>query len=134
MIRYTLRCASEHHFESWFQSAAAFDALSEADQLTCPDCGDRRIAKAVMAPRVATERTPPRPRPTPAQIAAFRKAIEANSEDVGHRFAAHARAMHLGDEPDRAIRGQATAEEARSLLEDGIAILPLPGVPKSRAN
>lgn len=133
MIRYTLRCAADHHFESWFQSAAAFDALSEAAQLACPDCGDRRIGKAVMAPRVATDHAP-HPRPTPAQIAAFRKVIEANSEDVGRRFAARARAMHLGDEPDRPIRGQATADEARSLLEDGIAILPLPGVPKSQAN
>ena len=87
-----------------------------------------------MAPRVATDRAPTGSRPTPAQIAAFRQRIESSSEDVGRRFAVHARAMHLGDEPDRAIRGQATAEEARSLLEDGIAILPLPGIPKSQAN
>lgn len=131
MIRYTLRCPSDHQFDSWFQSAAAYDALSEAAQLACPDCGDRRIQKAVMAPRVATDRATGRSRPSPAQIAAFRKMIEAGSEDVGRRFAVHARAMHLGDEPNRAIRGQATAEEARSLLEDGIAILPLPGIPKT---
>lgn len=131
MIRYTLRCPSDHQFDSWFHSAAAYDALSEAAQLACPDCGDRRIQKAVMAPRVATGRAPGRSRPTPMQIAAFRKMIEASSEDVGRRFAVHARAMHLGDETNRAIRGQATAEEARSLLEDGIAILPLPGVPKT---
>jgi hypothetical protein len=37
-----------------------------------------------------------------------------------------ARAIHLGEEPERAIRGRASLAEAKSLLEDGVGVLPLP--------
>jgi hypothetical protein len=51
--------------------------------------------------------------------------IVASTEDVGGRFAEEARRMHHGEVQERAIRGQATAEEAVELLEEGIAVLPL---------
>ena len=57
-----------------------------------------------------------------------RKIVE-NTDDVGRRFPEEARRMHDGDIPHREIRGQATIDEARSLLEDGIMILPLPELP-----
>lgn len=127
MIRYSLHCSRGHTFEAWFQSAAAFDTQRASDQLDCPECGDREVSKSVMAPRVVSGRDRSAAGPTAGQVAAFRKAVEAGTEDVGPRFASRARAMHLGDEPRRAIRGEATAQEARSLIEDGISIFPLPG-------
>ena len=56
----------------------------------------------------------------------MRREIEANTDDVGGRFPEVARAIHLGDEPERAIRGRASLEEARSLAEDGVGVFPLP--------
>ena len=57
MIRYALKCADDHGFESWFQSADAFDALNESGMVTCPGCGSAQISKAVMAPRVRPARS-----------------------------------------------------------------------------
>ena len=56
MIRYSLRCAGAHDFESWFQSATAYDALAGRGMVTCPECGSAEVEKALMAPRVSTER------------------------------------------------------------------------------
>ncbi|MDG0803852.1 DUF1178 family protein, partial [Pectobacterium polaris] len=52
--------------------------------------------------------------------------IMARTEDVGARFADEARRMHYGETQERAIRGQATREETRELLDEGIDVLPLP--------
>ncbi|MCO4095216.1 MAG: DUF1178 family protein [Acidovorax sp.] len=52
--------------------------------------------------------------------------IAKNTEDVGDAFAQEARRIHHGEAPERGIRGQATAEEAMELLEEGVAVMPLP--------
>jgi len=145
MIRYALACGGGHEFESWFQSAASYDTLVAARQLSCPSCGDTDIAKSLMAPGVSQLRggTVPdqeeRPLSKPrtdgeAAVAELRKAVELNSDYVGLRFAAEARAMHEGEIPMRAIYGEARIEEAKKLMEDGVPVAPLPFRPRSRAN
>jgi len=144
MIRYTLRCARDHRFDSWFQSAGAYDALAERGLVTCAVCGGTEVSKAMMAPRVAgTEEpvpTPPaRPLSGPAHPAeqmlrALREHLATSSTYVGGRFAEEARAMHLGDADARPIHGEAGLEEARALIEDGVPILPLPFLPPGKAN
>jgi hypothetical protein len=49
-----------------------------------------------------------------------------NTEDVGERFAEEARRIHYKEAPERGIRGQASAEEARELAQEGIDVLALP--------
>jgi hypothetical protein len=64
--------------------------------------------------------------------AAWMKAVRhvmANTEDVGERFAQEARRIHYGESEERGIRGHASPEQTRELLEEGIGVLPLP-VPK----
>lgn len=150
MIRFTLRCAEGHGFESWFASGDAFARLKQAGQVVCPDCGSSRVEKALMTPRVRpsrkasgmTEDANPvavaaTPEPDPEIAEAIRKLkehVETNSEDMGDRFAAEARAMHLGDVDARSIHGQATREEARELIEDGVPVLPLPFIPTRKTN
>jgi len=139
MIRYALRCASAHDFESWFASAAAFDTLCEAGHVACPVCGSAEVRKALMAPGVSAAAPEPRQRlgpTTPAEhvLARMRAEIEKRSENVGRRFAAEARSIHLGEAPERAIHGQARPEEARSLIEDGIEVVPLPFPTPDKAN
>lgn len=56
-----------------------------------------------------------------AQTAALEK-----STWVGSSFAEKSRAMHYGEQKAEAIHGQATLEEAKSLLEEGITVAPLP--------
>ncbi len=137
MIRYALKCDDGHAFFSWFQSADAFDTLERTGHLACPDCGSDAVAKAVMAPQVATARAPALAEPeTPAQaaLANLRREIESKSDYVGRRFATEARAMHDGDSPRRSIWGEARLDEARALVEDGVPVAPLPFVPKARTN
>ena len=56
--------------------------------------------------------------------------VMANTEDVGERFADEARRIHYGETEERGIRGQASPEETRALLEEGIGVMPLP-IPKA---
>lgn len=139
-------------FESWFQSASAFDDLRARGLTSCVTCGDTQIDKALMAPRVRTD-APAAPSealtetvsadaPAPAMqvspveqaIAKMRAHVEAHSDYVGKDFAKTAREMHDGTTDQRAIFGEANGAEARALIEDGIPILPLPFGPKTKAN
>jgi hypothetical protein len=52
--------------------------------------------------------------------------------DVGSRFPEEARRIHDSETPEQPIRGQATAEEAKALLDEGIGILPIPTLPDER--
>lgn len=152
MIQYTLKCSKDHRFDSWFQSAAAFDKLKGAGMVSCAICGNTAIEKAIMAPRVRPARSasvaPPQeaettaPTPTlsapasPAEqaVADLKKHVEENSDYVGESFAKEARAMHDGDAPERAIYGEAKLEEAKALIEDGIPVTPLPFRPGRKSN
>lgn len=141
MIQFSLKCPEDHRFDSWFQSAEAFDKLHAAGMVTCAVCGATGVQKAPMAPRVASTRDAPADRPlsqprSPAEqaVAELRRKIEAGSEDVGRDFAREARAIHEGAAPERAIRGEARMEEARKLLEDGVPVVPLPFMNSRKSN
>jgi hypothetical protein len=143
MIRFSLVCDNGHDFESWFASNDSYDFQVENNLVACPHCNVVKISKAVMAPAVA------RCKPAPARQnvaligqgqAELRKMarelhskILAATVDVGAEFPAEARKIHDGDAPERAIRGQASLEEARALLDDGVSILPMPTLPDERS-
>ena len=137
MIKYALGCAAGHTFDSWFPDSAAYEKQRKRGFVVCPECGSTRVDKAIMAPavvggeRAAVEAGPEivvddRHRRAREFFLRMRREIEANTDDVGAKFPQVARAIHLGEEPERAIRGRASLDEAKSLLEDGIGVLPLP--------
>ncbi|WP_298857807.1 DUF1178 family protein [uncultured Sulfitobacter sp.] len=134
MIRYALRCRDGHAFESWFQSAQAFDALVKARHVTCAACGSADVSKALMAPRlvgkteVATEPKAESEREVDADvaIAQMRKQVEGNATYVGGKFTQTAREMHEGTSPETSIYGEASLAEAKALIEDGVPVVPLP--------
>lgn len=141
MIRYELTCDKDHSFDSWFQSAAAFDRLLAADLVACALCGSTRVQKALMAPAVAATSVaaPPSDLHSPSSrleeaVAAMRAHVEKNSEYVGMRFVSEARAIHDGDAPERAIYGEARLDEAKKLIEEGVPVAPLPFMPVRRTN
>jgi hypothetical protein len=144
-----LQCQHAHSFEGWFASEDDFQSQLARGLVECPLCANKAIQKMPSAPRLnlsgsrelAVTQEPKNLEPkqelvcAPAQDqrtqmqAAYLKAMRhmmANTEDVGERFASEARSMHHGETPERAIRGQATREETQELLEEGIAVLPLP--------
>lgn len=56
-----------------------------------------------------------------------------SSDYVGPRFAEEARRMHEESEPPkRGIHGEASPDEVKALLEDGIDVLPIPVLPDDK--
>lgn len=142
MIRYSLTCEHGHDFESWFKDSAAYDQLSELGQITCSICGIPDVRKTVMAPAIggtgkgdATPVDGPEPlskpaNPAEAMIAQMRDHLQKNSDYVGKEFAQEARRIHDGESDQRSIWGEATAEDAKSLHDDGVPVAPLPFMPR----
>jgi hypothetical protein len=145
MIKYALSCDKAHSFESWFPNSESYDVQARRGLIACPECGSARVSKAIMAPAiVGGEKRRKREEAPAAPVALLderqqrlreiarqlRQEIIANSDDFGAKFPEEARAIHDGDAPARSIRGQATAEEARALIEDGVGVLPLPFLPE----
>ena len=131
MIVFDLRCGAGHVFEGWFGSTADFDDQQGRGLVSCPICGDDGVEKAPMAPRLAGKAHKETPSPEKmkamlAEMAAMQKKILETSDYVGERFPDEARAIHLGETDARAIHGKATPADARSLIEDGINVSPLP--------
>ena len=142
MILFDLKCGGGHVFEAWFKSSAAYDEQRDGRLIACPICNDTDVAKALMAPNVAAKgnrATPPTPAALKAAIAALASAQAEAIKDstwVGTAFADTARAMHSGEKPTSAIHGQATREEAKALVEEGVPVAPLlvPVVPPEALN
>ena len=146
-----LHCGGGHTFEGWFGSEEDFQSQLGRGLVECPLCGDHQITKMLSAPRLnlgharadakplaeletrpaasATQGAPVGPAElAPMRSAWWQAAREAirNAEDVGSRFAEEARRIHHGEAEDRGIRGQASGEEVRQLVEEGVPILALP--------
>jgi hypothetical protein len=137
MIRFALSCDQGHGFDAWFSSGASYDEQAEAGVITCPDCGSDRIEKAPMAPAVlrgnrSEPGEPKEGRKTYAVIEGLREHLKANADDVGKAFPEEARKIHYGEAEARSIYGEASPEEARALHDEGIAVLPLPPLPKKQ--
>jgi hypothetical protein len=140
MIIFDLRCEPQGHvFEAWFGSTADYESQRARGLVACPICGSGEVAKAPMAPAVPAKGTselfsgdPERVKAMLAAAAAVQKQMLEGSEAVGDRFAAEARAIHLGESERRVIHGRATRAEAESLVDDGVPVAPLPfPVPES---
>lgn len=141
-----LQCSASHVFEGWFGSEDDFRSQLERGLVECPVCGDTHVTKKLSAPRLnlgASEPAAPAAAPPRQEVVAAAPAAElqaaylrmvrevlAKTEDVGERFVEEARRMHYGETQERGIRGQASPDETKALLEEGIPVLPLP-IPKA---
>lgn len=149
-----LQCLHGHVFEGWFSSEDDFQQQMATRMIACPTCGETAVAKMPSAPRLnlsgagaapasasapsmGVERgtgpaEPVAALPPAALQAAWMHMVRrvlANTEDVGQRFAEEARRMHYGEAEERGIRGRATRAETEELMDEGIAVMPLPMPP-----
>jgi hypothetical protein len=155
MIHYQLRCSQSHEFDGWFKDSAAFEKQARRGLVECPECGDTKVERALMAPalpkkgRAAPPEEPASPSspgtpvaapkatagPMPAQVFAMlqrmRSEVEKNCDYVGGQFAEEARKIHRGESEKRGIYGEATPEQAEALAEDGIEVSQIPWVPRA---
>jgi len=142
VIHYALHCkACGEAFEAWFGSSGVYEAQREKRQVRCTACNSSRVEKQIMAPAVKGTRKKDAA-PDPEQMfAAFaekaRKHVADNFDYVGDNFAEEARSMFYGEQVERPIWGETTAEERESLKEEGVPADPLPAaftppVPKAK--
>jgi hypothetical protein len=161
MIRYSLVCERKHGFEIWFKNSADYDKQAKRDLVTCPECGSTKVEKALMAPALgrggkksahppmaeaapATEAPVPVENKTPvamlspheqefrAKLKELRDHLTKNADNVGAKFPEEARKMHYGESEHRSIYGEASPQEAKELLEEGVELHPLPVLPEER--
>ena len=130
MIVYNLRCKNSHEFEGWFKDSAAFDSQAKSGKVACPFCDSRKVDKAIMAPAVAGAKksavAPADAKKIRQFMTGLRKYVQENADYVGPKFAEEARKIHYGEVEDRHIYGEATYEEAKELVEEGVDVAPLP--------
>jgi hypothetical protein len=127
MIKYALICGADHTFEGWFGSSADYEAQHAQGLLGCPVCGATDVRKAIMAPRVVTsEHRVAAADEQKARILAARAHIAQTFTYVGDGFADEVRAMHTGEAEERPVYGEVSLADAKALLDDGVAIAPLP--------
>ena len=155
MIRYSLRCDKGHAFESWFQSSATYDSQRKRKLVDCPHCGSTKVDKAIMAPKIGRSGKRAEPDAVPAaqavatdtttqplmmaqerelraKLRELRDHVTKNADNVGDKFPNEARKMHYGDIEHRPIYGEASPQEARAMIEEGIEVSPLPALPEDR--
>jgi len=127
MIRYALTCDAGHEFEAWFGDSHDFDDQSARGLVECPLCDSRAVRKQIMAPAVSPARRRPERREMMMEaMGALRAHVEDNFDYVGPEFAAEARRIHAGEAEQRGVYGEASPDEVRSLVEDGVPVAPLP--------
>jgi hypothetical protein len=144
---FDLQCSAHHSFEGWFGSEADFVDQLARQLVQCPVCGDAQIEKLLSAPRLnlgraqlpqtesADSAVPAATSVNDVALAAphtevtqallrMAKAMLEQTQDVGSQFAEEARKIHYGESEARAIRGQATPQQTRDLLEEGVQVIP----------
>jgi hypothetical protein len=136
MILFDLRCAKGHVFEAWFRDNASYDKQAKAGVVACPACGNRKIEKAPMAPRIGKGSEATRQQMAAEltemkkQLQELRAKVEDNCDYVGGNFAEEARRIHHGEIAHRDIYGEATDEEAQELADEGIEFARIPWLPR----
>ena len=131
MIVLNLKCDADHAFEGWFASSEAFEDQSVRLLVSCPVCSSHSIQRLPSGPRVMRSTTRVEEdcqavlSPSAQAMQAYARMV-AESENVAERFPDEARRIHYGEAPERSIRGKASLEDTRALIEEGIMVLPLP--------
>ena len=144
MIHYDLICEQGHAFDAWFRDSAAYDEQAGRGLVSCTQCGSAKVEKQLMAPgipvksnrksdvpaKVVSAPVDPRLAMMVQMVREMRRHVEENSEYVGGNFAEEARKIHYEEAEKRGIFGEATADEARELIEEGIDVHALPRLPE----
>jgi len=132
MILYRLRCSKGHEFESWFKDSKTYERQEKKSLIGCAVCGDAKVARALMAPRLgkgskkpdvempaAAAAPAPAPSPEQQQMAAMAKHMPKELREAYLAVAPHPenlqsffdkcvqRMRSFKDIPEDAIRGVA---------------------------
>lgn len=143
MIHYDLVCVHGHKFDGWFSTSAAYDEQRHSNEVHCPTCGTAEVDKQLMTPgipRKANSKTSSRQLVSGAgdpkmkmlvdKLRELRQHVERHADYVGDHFADEARRIHYKEAEERGIYGEATPDDAKALIDEGIEVQPLPLLPE----
>ena len=138
MIKYNLKCANKHEFESWFSDSKEFDRLKKKDLIECIFCQTKKVEKSIMSPSVANSYYQKKQKQISSEeirnfkkdLVKLRKFVEKNFEYVEHNFANRVREVYYDKKSKKNIYGSTTAEEKEELKEEGIDLVNIPWVEK----
>lgn len=146
MIVFALCCPKDHQFEGWFRNNQDFDDQCEKGVVSCPICNSKKIQKALMTPNVATRgaistKTKGSPDARASEMTSkiydmaqeVRAHVEDNFDYVGSDFPDEARRIHKGDDKERGIYGEASSEDVKALIDEGVDVAPIPDVPTKKS-
>jgi hypothetical protein len=129
-------CGSTEVQKSLMAPAVSTSRAKAARQVAdAPDV--EPASKAAPAPTEASQQTAlvsvdPKHREILEGLKSLRQKIVENSDYVGKNFAEEARKIHYGETEERNIYGETSGDDAKELLEEGIAVLPLPVLPEEQ--
>jgi hypothetical protein len=103
------------------------EPMAEAAPAPVPAAPETPAAAAGPTPLVMTQE-----RELRAKLKELRDHIVKNADNVGDHFPNEARKMHYGEIEHRPIYGEASPEEAKSLIDEGVEVSPLPVLPEDR--
>lgn len=130
-----LRCANGHCFEGWFANSEAYNRQKESCEIHCPVCEDNQIVQVLSPVAIRKNDRPSAGNEAPQsgveQLKEFYDYIHNNFEQVGTDFAKEALKIHYGVSEKRNIRGSSTADEEKTLIEEGVEFFKIP-VPKPK--
>ena len=137
MIKYNLRCANKHEFESWFSDSNEFEKLKKNNLLECIYCNSKRVIKSIMSPRVVNQKET-KPdfisiedlRIKKEGLKKLKKFVENNFEFVGDKFASQVREIYYDTSRKKNIYGTTTLEERKELSDEGIELISIPWIEK----
>jgi hypothetical protein len=140
MIRFSLVCERDHEFDGWFRNSDDFDTQKKRGFVSCPVCNSAKVDKALMAPAVSTGRKKEKialavgeeQKKMLQQFHELGRKLREGAENVGDKFADEARKIHFGETEARGIYGEASPDEVKGLLDDGVEFMPLPPLPEER--
>ena len=143
MIHYDLICKHGHKFDGWFSTSAAYDEQRKSNDILCPSCGTADVDKQLMMPSIPRKGDrkksgrqmvsgagDPQMKVLIDKLRELRQHVERHADYVGDRFADEARRIHYKEAEERGIYGEASPNDARALIDEGIEVQPLPLLPE----
>tara|TARA_E500000178_G_scaffold59941_1_gene56517 strand:+ start:244 stop:702 length:459 start_codon:yes stop_codon:yes gene_type:complete len=148
MISFSLICKNNHEFEGWFRTSEDYELQLKKNLISCPNCNNTVIQKALMAPAVKSSKKSNDnlidkkiknsinldnkavigDNDLRMALRSIRAYVEKNCENVGDNFANEARLISKGKKKARGIYGKVNNKEAEKLLDEGIEINAVPWI------
>jgi hypothetical protein len=135
MISFDLECKNGHKFEGIFKDYDSYNDQLGRKMIACPICENAEIKRLYTGCSIQS-RSSENTRPgKDAQnifdaIRMVHEYVKNNFENVGSDFADKSRAMYYGIEDQKNIYGTSTVQEMKELIEEGITVIPIPGIEK----